>query len=263
MPKRPIHRCCLSALFALGLLHFPVGQHTAAEDSQAARQRASSATAPPAITQTKALKPPLYLEVRASVRGATSGPFVPDIALHPGAQIALQARTSGDARVYMLHCDAHAQLSVFPDAGGIYFRADQWVSLPAADMPIQLGAEPGNETVYVIATRDALVQTDSRLQHWLQDSVDQSQSARCGVKLDALLAGASAPVRLPPTAASPPLRKLPYALRGVDLSKPSGPIARAFAESDGVVVLRFAYVNVPRVPLAAAAVQPRDAHQVH
>jgi hypothetical protein len=66
-----------------------------------------------------------------------------------------------------------------------------------------------------------------------------------GAELDALLAGgATAPTQLPPTAASPPPRKLPYALRGVDLSKSRSPVARAFSGTDGVVVLRFAYVNV-------------------
>jgi hypothetical protein len=213
----------LFALIALSLPMYLVGARTAAESPIA----------------------PLYLEVRASVRGALGGPFVPEMSLLPSAQIMLQARTSRAARVYMLHCDAHAALSVFPDAGGIDFRADQWVSLPAANMPIQVGNRPGNETVYVIATRDQLAHSDSELAAWLTDNMRQPQAAHCDTKLVALLAGSGAAraPSLPPTAANPPLRKLPYALRGVDVS--SSMVARAFAEVDGVVVLRLSYVVVP------------------
>ena len=230
MPKPPAPHRRLFASIALVSTMCLVGTRTAA-DSQSLQRRDSAGEA-------AARKPPLYLEVRASVRGGLRGPFVPDMKLAPRSQIALQARTSGDAHVYMLHCDAHAALSVFPDAGGIDFRADQWVSLPAADMPIQLGAEPGNETVYVIATRERL---DPQLAAWLTHSVQQPAAAHCDAQLGALLAGPDAtPVHgQPPTAANPPARKLPYALRGVDVSKSS--VARAFAEGDGVVVLQLAY----------------------
>lgn len=224
--------CSLLARFALVMLGCLVGARTAADSASRSDSAASFGDA-------AERKPPLYLEVKASVRGALRGPFVPEMTLAPRAQIALQARTSSAARVYMLHCDVHAALSVFPDAGGIDFRADQWVSLPAADMPIQVGREPGEERVYVIAARGRL---DAPLDRWLTQSVQQPQAARCDGTLSALLAGPSGKpaLVLPPTAANPPARKLPYALRGVDVSKSS--VARAFAERDGVVVLRFAYV---------------------
>lgn len=230
MTTRAVYFRRLSASFALVLLQLLPGQHTAA-DSQPAAQSASRPR--------ETLKTPLYLEVRASLQGATRGPFVPDITLHPGAQITLQARTSGAARVYMLHCDADAVLSIFPDAGGIHFRADQWVALPATGMPIRLGARAGTEVLYVVATRDALEHADARLERWLTDGLRQPQAARCGAELEALLAGAQ------PTAAPQHARKLPYALRGVDISKPASPVARAFAQRDGVVVLRFSYLNAP------------------
>jgi hypothetical protein len=233
MPKSPAQHHKLFALIALVFLLCLVGTRTAA-DSQSVQRRDSAAAG---AHDTSAHKAPLYLEVRASLRGALRGPFVPDMTLAPRSQIAVQARTSSAARVYVLHCDAHAALSVFPDAGGIDFRADQWVTLPAADMPIQLGSGPGNETVYVIATRERLAVSDATLGSWLTERLQQPQAARCDAKLATLLAGSA----LPPTAASPPPRKLPYAVRGVDVSNPRSSVARAFAESDGVVVLRFAY----------------------
>jgi len=219
----------LFALFTLVFLVCLVGTRTAA-DSQSTQQAGAG------TVRASARKPALYLEVQASVRGALRGPFVPEMTLAPRAQIAVRARTSSAARVYMLHCDAHAALSIFPDAGGIEFRADQWVSLPAADMPIQVGSEPGNETVYVIATRERLVESDAPLERWLVERLRQPQAARCDGELAALLAGG---VGLQPTAAHAATRKLPYAVRGVDVSKPLG-AARAFADK-GVVVLRFTY----------------------
>jgi hypothetical protein len=240
--KPPAHHSSLYIVaFTLALLQFLVGQRTAA-DSQPSAAADSAARAP---ARAKALKPPLYLEVLASLHGPTRTPFVPDVTLHPGAQISLQARTSSTAHVYMLHCDARATLSVFPDAGGIEFRADQWVALPAAGMPIKLGSEPGTETVYVIATRDALELADARLERTLTAGVAQPAATQCGAALDALLAGKNETSALPPTAATPPARKLPYAVRGVDVSKPASPVARAFAQDDGVVVLRFSYINAP------------------
>lgn len=221
----------LATLFTLVSLQFLVGQPTAANTQPTAN--AASQTTP-------RRKPPLYLEVQASLRGATRAPFVPDVTLHPGAQISLLARTSSAAHVYMLHCDAHAALSVFPDAGGIHFRADQWVPLPAAGMPIKLGAQAGAETVYVLATLEPLQRADARLEHWLSERVREPQTARCDEELESLLRGP------PLTAASSPARKLPYALRGVDISQ--GQAARAFGLSDGVVVLRFPYLNAPPQP---------------
>jgi hypothetical protein len=225
-------RVSLSAFFTLVSLQFLVGQPTAANSQP---ESGSASKAP----QTR--KPPLYLEVQASLRGQARGPFVPDITLHPGAQISMRARTSIAAHVYMLHCDASSALSVFPDAGGIGFRADQWVSLPAAGMPIRLGAQAGIETAYVVATREPLAISDTRLERWLTDRMREPQTARCDAELESLLAG-------PPLTAAgiAPARKLPYALRGVDTSQPHGQVARGFAANDGIVILRFSYKNAPQ-----------------
>lgn len=227
-------RLSVSAFFALVSLQFLVGQPTAANS----QPESSSASQAPQVR-----KPPLYLEAQASLRGRTRGPFVPDITLHPGAQIALRARTSIAAHVYMLHCAADSVLSVFPDAGGIGFRADQWVPLPAADMPIRLGDQVGTETVYVVATRDLLAYADARLERWLTERVREPQTARCDAELESMLAG-------PPltAATTAPVRKQPYALRGVDTSQANGLVARGFAANDGIVVLRFSYKNSPLQP---------------
>lgn len=167
-------------------------------------------------------------------------PFVPDVQLHPGAKIELKARTSIAAHVYMLHCAADASLSVFPDAGGINFRADQWVPLPAAGMSVELGDKSGTETVYVIATRDNIERSDAHLGRWLTDSVTRPEGARCGQELEAALSGQQHFVQRTAAGRS---RRPPFALRGVDTS--TGSVARAFAEQDGVVILQLSYFNVP------------------
>jgi hypothetical protein len=227
-------RLSLSAFFALVSMQFLVGQPTAANSQPAS----SSASQAPQVC-----KPPLYLEAQASLRGKVRGPFVPDITLHPGAQIALRARTSIAAHVYMLHCAADSVLSVFPDAGGIEFRADQWVPLPAAGMPIRLGSQAGTETVYVVATREPLASADARLERWLTQRLRDPQTARCDAELESVLAGP--PLTAATTAHA---RKQLYALRGVDTSQPDGQVARGFASNDGVVVLRFSYKNAPLQP---------------
>jgi hypothetical protein len=236
--KRALYQRSLCALFACSVLHvLSPGQHTAAESPESARTEAAGAAQ---SQRDKPVQAPLYLEVSARLRD-TRAPFVSDIQLHPGAQIELQARTSVAAHVYMLHCSADAALSVFPDAGGINFRADQWVPLPAAGMNITLADKSGSESVYVIAARDALEVSDLRLGRWLTESVSRPQGARCGAELEAALAGRERWV--PRRAAGWKTRKLPFALRGVDTS--TGSVARAFAEQDGVVILQFSYFNVP------------------
>jgi hypothetical protein len=235
LSKRALYKRSLCALFLCSVLS--PGQRTAAESPESARTEAASAAQ---SHRDKAVPAPLYLEVSARLHD-TRAPFVSDIPLHPGAQIELQARTSVAAHVYMLHCSADAALSVFPDAGGINFRADQWVPLPAAGMNITLGDKSGTETVYVIAARAALDVSDLRLGSWLTESVSHPGVARCGAELEAALAGREKWV--PRRAAGWKTRKLPFALRGVDTS--TGSVARAFAGEDGVVILQFSYFNVP------------------
>jgi hypothetical protein len=195
-------------------------------------------------------KPTLYLEVWPTVHARTEkarGPFVPDISLHPGDAIELMVRTSSEAQVYLLHCDARATLSIFPDAGGIPFHADQWVTLPASGMPIVLGETPGAEALYVVSTRDPLERSDPKLARHLRGAASASGST-CDDKLEALLAGNVEPPQpsgSTPFTVKPPAHKSRYALRGIDLSKPTSPVARAFADHDGIVVLRLAYQNKP------------------
>jgi hypothetical protein len=222
-------------MFLFAALPLLPAQRTAAESPEAAR-----ADGAPERHRDKSPQPPLYLEVSARLHD-TRAPFVSDIQLHPGAKIELLARTSLAAHVYMLHCSADAVLSVFPDAGGINFRADQWVPLPAAGMSIELGDKSGTETVYVIAARDKLELSDARLGRWLTDAVTRPQGARCGQELETALSGRERWVQR--SAAGWPTRRQPFALRGVDTS--TGSVARAFAEQDDLVILQFSYFNVP------------------
>jgi hypothetical protein len=193
-------------------------------------------------------KPALYLELWPTVRAGTGrarGPFVPDISLHGGDTIELMVRTSSEAQVYLLHCDTSGTLSIFPDAGGIPFHADQWVTLPASDVPIVLGASPGTETLYVVSTRDPLERSDPKLSALLARAANAPDTT-CDEQLEALLVGNPVEPKAAgstPFTVKPPPHKSRYALRGVDLSRPTSPIARAFAEQDGVVVLRLTYQN--------------------
>lgn len=246
------------ALFALTFAN----AHRAAADSPAITRTdaviretsetvASAARVAPPREPTR--RPPLYVEVWPRVhRGPRHGreghePFVSDIALHHGDEIELEVRTSGSANVYLLHCDGGGRLSVFPDSGGIPFRADVWVALPAAGMPLRVGATPGAETLYIVASRDPLHIADAALEHRLAQASSESGAASCDPQLETLLTGSDyAPRRAAQPQAAGALPKKPrFALRGIDTSGSAAAIARAFTEDDGIVVLRFAYRNQP------------------
>ena len=166
---------------------------------------------------------PLYLEVWVTVHGTSVGPFRSDIALHSGDRIALQARTSIAANVYLLHCDPQHVLSVFPESGPLQFLADRRVSLPASGLDIRLDGPPGPETLYIVASRRPLDQADPRLHA-------------------ALTPGDQSACQDPVARAMPSTRAT---LRGVEVSRAYDSVARAFAGDDGVIVLRFPFQHLP------------------
>jgi hypothetical protein len=198
----------------------------------------------PAPNATAVPTPPLYLEVWATLGGSAAGLFYPDVALHSGDTIGLHARTSTAAHVYVMHCGGSARLSVFPASGSIDLRADQVVSLPATGMDIRLTGAPGNETLYVMASRQPLNRSDPALQAALSRTSAQPDEPICGAELEALLGARNRPgpgqVR-----EHTPRAQQRAALRGIEMSDGSFSVARALAADDGVIVLRFPFRHVP------------------
>jgi hypothetical protein len=182
---------------------------------------------------------PLYLEVWARTHGSVAGPLFPDMTLRSGDRIGLGARTSCGADVYLLHCDRLDLLSVYPESGPVHFDADRRVSLPAPGMDLQLSNEPGYETLYIVASKHPLEQSDPALQAALLLQPSRPGHPGCGRALESALRGVrSKQARLSAAEHS-------VAVRGVELSSMQGTVTRALAGDDGIVVLRFPYRHVP------------------
>jgi hypothetical protein len=194
---------------------------------------ATSGAAGPTVAASSA---PLSLEVWATVHGSAVGPLFPGMLLHSGDRIGLQARTSIEASVYLVHCASDGTLSVYPSSGPVLFEADQRVSLPAADKDLPLRGRPGKEVLYVLASKTALRRADPAL-HAALSGTDPDWEWNCGDEFEALLAG--------PPPGLPARAKYRFALRGYDSSDARYTVARAFADERGVIVLRFPFQHVP------------------
>jgi hypothetical protein len=109
------------------------------------------------------------------------------------------------------------------------------VSLPAAGMDIHLAGAPGRETLYVVASRRPLAQSDPHLYATLARAAASENDPICSAQFEALCAGDN-PTRL---------QRVHATLRGVEVSNAYDSVARAFAQADGVVVLRFAFQHLP------------------
>jgi hypothetical protein len=203
--------------------------------------RASDA---PASNASSVPTAPLYLEVWATLAGSAAGLFYPDVALHSGDTIGLQARTSIAAHVYLMHCSQSAQLSIFPASGPIEFRAEQVVSLPAPGIDFRVSGAPGSETLYVVASLQPLNRSDPLLQDALSRASAQRAEPICGAELEALLGARNRPGPGEVREHTPRARQR-AALRGIELSDGSLSVARALAADDGVIVLRFPFRHLP------------------
>jgi hypothetical protein len=181
---------------------------------------------------------PLYLDVWAMVHGTAVGPLFPYMVLHSGDRIGLQARTSGVANVYVMHCDASAALSVFPASGPIAFPADQRVELPAVGKDLRLTTSPGDEILYVLASRQPLAASAPALQAILARTEASGARQVCSREFEDLLAGPNSPHRTTRT-------EQRAALRGVGTRDSYSSAAHAFAADDGVIVLRFPFRHLP------------------
>jgi len=200
---------------------------------------------------TPAAPAPLGLEVWATVHGTYVGPLHPEMVLHSGDRIGVRARTSSVADVYLLHCDARDALSIYPSAGAVRFTADQRVELPAIGKDLRLAGAPGHETLYVVASKRPLEHADPELEAALSNAhasphpndlaaagARETPDPACGRQLETLLASSWAD-------RSGESTRRRFAVRGVDTSDAFDAVARAFADGDDVVVLRFAYRHAP------------------
>jgi hypothetical protein len=201
----------------------------------AAPRRASKLALPSAPPIDAGSGSPLYLEVWARTHGSVAGPLFPEMALRSGDRIGVGARTSCGADVYLLHCDRLEVLSVYPETGPVHFDADRRVTLPAPGMDLQLSNEPGHETLYLVASKRPLEQSDPALQAALALKPSTPGHPGCGPSLEAALRGN--------TNTEPQPSGL--AVRGVELSSTGSSVTRVLAGADGVVVLRFSYRHLP------------------
>jgi hypothetical protein len=227
-------------LFALAYL-----QGCAVDSTQPALSPAGTAKRSDAFTSARSHASPLYLDVWVTAHGTAVGPLLPNMVLHSGDRIGLQARTSSAANVYVIHCDGSRALSVYPASGPISFPAEQRVDLPAVGKDLRLTSSPGDEILYVVASRQRLDESDTWLKEFLSAKHASGAAQVCGGEFEKLLAGPSAPRQQPRArlelARTPPR----HALRGVVTRDIYSTMARAFAADDGVIILRFPFRHLP------------------
>ncbi|MET0384740.1 MAG: hypothetical protein ABW321_02215, partial [Polyangiales bacterium] len=184
---------------------------------------------------------PLYLDVWMTVHGTAFGPLLPQMSLHSGDRIGVQARTSSAAGVYLVHCDGQQKLSVYPSRGPRYFRADERVELPEEGFVVRLDGAGGREFFYVIASKRPLQHSDRALHTALFGDETSTAAPSCGGNFRTLLAGPQ-PRRWRRPGAPVQQRA---ALRGLPAPPAPPAMARGMAMDDGIVVLQFPFEHLP------------------
>jgi hypothetical protein len=191
-----------------------------------------------------------------------------------GDRLQLSVRTSKDGYLYLAFCSPQARdpryrgLSVFPDkGGGIPMVANQPTLAPIRDGKggIVLDNQPGQETLYLILSRNELSRADAGLADVLAAARRGREATDCGAPFQAAVAGShngntgQRGWHGGPREAS----AVPSALRGgkahvpdPDLGKPVVEIQRGGyvelgdaqsgveAGPDGIVVLRYELTHV-------------------
>jgi hypothetical protein len=179
-------------------------------------------------------------------------------------RLKIATRTSSDAYLYVAFCSQHASdprlagLKVFPDHGAIRVRANETTIAPDRAAEIVLDDQPGKETLYLIFSRVELSRADSELADAIAAARRGSQSVDCGQPFARPPSPAhdSRPVRVwsgkpgkgpapgkapgQPTAAAPEDDPVIEIQRGGDIVWNDGAPVGVDADSDGIVILRFA-----------------------
>jgi hypothetical protein len=181
------------------------------------------------------------LQVWATTHGSVEGPLQNNENLISGDRISLQARTTLASNAYLVYCDTHAELTVFPVSNGIAMPAGELRQLPAESKDLTLDHTPGKEVFYVVATLRPLQQSDPALHGVLTGG-----NTPCGRPLEAALVGAprAAPVTSHNAAAALP-RPTALTVRGINLTDAVDNSVSAAARDDGIVVLGFSFNHRP------------------
>jgi hypothetical protein len=115
-----------------------------------------------------------------------------------GDRLQLSVRTSRDAYLHLAFCSQHGNdpryrgLSVFPDQGAIPVVANQTTLAPARDGKtgeIVLDNQPGQETLYLILSRNELSRADAGLADVLAAARRGRETTDCGAPFEATVAG--------------------------------------------------------------------------
>lgn len=147
---------------------------------------------------------PFVLETRLRARRTQHGHSITldeirsgDIVLDDD-RLQVSVRTSKDGYLYVAFCSQQAKdpryhgLSVFPDKGGIPMIANQPTLAPARDGKIGeivLDNQPGQESLYLILSRNELSRADAGLADVLAAARQGREATDCGAPFQAAVAG--------------------------------------------------------------------------
>jgi hypothetical protein len=116
-------------------------------------------------------------------------------------------------------------------------------ALLAEGKQFRLDDSAGNETIYVVASKESLNQADPALDEALARDRSGNSKPDCGPSLEGSLAGAKVERAKP--APAPRIAKLttpvPWNVRGLKVVDGDDEAVKASAGSDGIVVLRFRF----------------------
>jgi hypothetical protein len=144
---------------------------------------------------------PFVLETRLLARRTQHGQSITLEEIHSGDivldgdRLQISARTSKDGYLYLAFCSQQARdpryrgLSVFPKKGGISMVANQPTLAPARDAEIVLDSEPGQETLYLLLSRNELSRADGGLADVLAAARRGRVTTECGASFQAAVAG--------------------------------------------------------------------------
>ena len=112
-----------------------------------------------------------------------------------GDRLQLSVQTSKDGYLYLAFCSQHAKdpryqgLSVFPRQGGIPMVANQPTLAPDKNAEIVLDSNPGQETLYLILSRNELSHADNSLADVLATAREGRATSDCGTPFQAAIGG--------------------------------------------------------------------------
>src|ERR1041384_6913621 len=164
----------------------------------------ASAETPSAESPVAGADAPFVLHTRWRARRTQHGqPITLDelrsgVIVQDGDRLQLSVRTSKDGYLYIAFCSQQAQdpryrgLSVFPDQGGLRMVANRPTLAPARDGKIGeivLDNQPGQETLYLILSRNELSRADAGLAAVLAAARRGREATDCGAPFQAAVAG--------------------------------------------------------------------------